>query len=201
MKLWASKHINKCNRLAQSSPEAMRNAAMMAVLSIQQAWGGVPAAMLDMKAEGSTSRYLWGFKADTYEYLMSPNNIDHLYTTTLTTRDPVELLDLWTTVPGLGLAKAGFVVQLTTGRVGCVDRHNAFAYDVAPNQLTFPKGRMTVKAQRHKLEAYVHLTDTIGGSEFMWEQWCIMIAAKYPNLYDSAQAVSKQHVTILESML
>ena len=201
MKLWASKHIKAVNTIAASSPADMRNAAMMAVLSIQQAWGGVPSAMLDLKDKGRDSKYLWGFKRDTYEYLRDENNMEHLYVTTLTERDPVALLDLWTTVPGLGLAKAGFVVQLTTGKVGCVDRHNALAYDVQPNQLTFPKGRMTVKAQRHKLEAYVHLTDTIGGSEFMWEQWCIMIAGKYPNTYRSAEAVSKQHVEIMGSML
>ena len=111
------------------------------------------------------------------------------------------MLDLWTTVPGLGLAKAGFVVQLTRGLIGCVDGHNAEAYDVRNNQLTFPKGRMTLKAQRHKLESYVRLTTAIGGSEFMWKEWCILVAAKYPDKFDTAAAVSRQHVTIMESYL
>jgi hypothetical protein len=201
MKLWANEDIKSVNNIAAQSPKAMRGAAMMAVMSIQQSWGTVPQAMNDLKDNGMNSRFLWGFKADTYKYLLNKFHMDNLYATTLTTRDPVELLDLWTTVPGLGLAKAGFVVQLTRGMVGCVDRHNADAYDVPPSQLVFPKGRMTVKAQRHKLEAYVHLTDTIGGSRYMWEQWCIMIAAKYPDTYESARAVSTQHVTIMESML
>ena len=201
MKLWANEDIAAVNKIATLTPESMRNAAMMAVMSIQQAWSIVPDAMLDLKDKGKHSRFLWGFKADTYAHLSDPVTMEHLYTTTMTTRDPVELLDLWTTVPGLGLAKAGFVVQLTRGKVGCVDRHNAEAYDVLPNQLTFPKGRMTVRAQRHKLEAYVHLTDTIGGSRYMWEQWCVMVAAKYPNSYDSALAVSKQHVDIMRSMV
>jgi hypothetical protein len=201
MKLWANEDINKCNRLAQASPEGMRSAAMMAVMSIQQSWNLVPAAMEDVKDRGARSRFLWGFKQDTYQYLYrKPKRLEHLFVTTMTTRDPVELLDLWTTVPGLGLAKAGFVVQLIKGKVGCIDRHNALAYDVSANALSFPKGRMTVKAQRHKLEAYVHLTDTIGGSRYLWEQWCIMVAAKYPHQFTSPQAVSSQHVNILEYM-
>ena len=198
MIMWAHEDINKVNRLSGRSPNAMRGAAMMAVMSIQQSWATVPEAMDDVKAKGIRSRFLWGFKADTYAHLSDDTTMDHLYATTMSTRDPVELLDLWTTVPGLGLAKAGFVVQLTRGKVGCIDRHNALAYDVPPSTLVFPKGRMTVKAQRHKLEAYVHLTDTIGGSRYLWEQWCLMVAAKYPDRYESALEVSAQHITIME---
>ena len=200
MKRWARKDIKAVNRMATHSPEGMRHAALMAVMSIQQSWETVPEAVRDVQEKGLVSRFLWGFKAATYHHLYDDDIMDHLYSTTMTTDDPVELLDLWTTVPGLGLIKAGFVVQLTRGMVGCVDRHNAIAYDVHPNQLVFPKGRMTLKAQRHRLEEYVHLTDAIGGSEFMWEQWCIMIAAKNPHSYRSAEQVSGQHVDIMESM-
>ena len=194
---WTREDIKQCNELACVSPEAMRVAALMAELSIQQSWSLVPAAMLDVSLEGDKSKYLWGFKADTYAYLHDTLNMRFLYANTITMSDPVELLDLWTTVPGLGLAKAGFVVQLTRGMVGCVDGHNAAAYDVKLNQLTFPKGRITLKAQQHKLKAYVNLTKAIGGSEFMWQQWCVLMAGKYPEQYASAKAVSNQHVQTL----
>lgn len=201
MRAWTYAHIEQVNKLATASPEGMRNAALMASLSIQQSWNLIPVAMADVLEHGELSKYLWGFKLNTYRFLMNHTNMQHLYVTTMSTDNSVDLLDLWTTVPGLGLAKAGFVVQLTRGLVGCVDRHNASAYDVSPNQLAFPKGRMTLKAQRHKLEQYVHLTNSIGGSAYMWEQWCIMIAGNYPNQYDSAADVSRQHVDILENSL
>jgi hypothetical protein len=201
MRPWTHAHIEQCNLMAVSDPAAMRTAALLAVMSIQQAWHIVPVAMADLVKHGRNSRFLWGFKRDTYDYLIDESNMDHLYGATMMTDNPVDLLDLWSTVPGLGLAKAGFVVQLTRGMVGCVDRHNADAYDVPPSQLVFPKGRMTMDAQRHKLEQYVHLTNSIGGSAFMWEQWCIMIAAKYPRSFESAQHVSRQHVDLMELAL
>ena len=201
MTTWTRMDIKQCNSLSATSPKAMRYTALMAVLSIQQSWHTVPAAMDDVVAKGSRSRFLWGFKRNTYEYLDDPVTMDHLYSATLTEQDPVKLLDLWTTVPGIGLAKAGFVVQLTRGMVGCVDGHNAEAYDVAPSALVFPKGRMTVSAQQNKLESYVRLCENIGGSEFMWQQWCELMAGRWPTEYRNAEAVSRQHVTILEGAI
>ena len=191
---WTREDIKQCNELTQASPAAMRVGALMAVLSIQQSWSIVPQAMEDVHLEGDKSKYLWGFKANTYAYLNDTYHMQNLYANTMTLSNPVDLLDLWTTVPGLGLAQAGFVVQLTRGMVGCVDGHNATAYDVGLQALTFPKGRMTLKAQRAKLKAYVKLCKDIGGSEFMWQQWCVLMAGKYPEQFTSAKAVSNQHV-------
>lgn len=198
---WAREDIAEVNRLSAVSPEAMKWTALMAILSIQQSWGTVPAAMADVKHEGLKSRFLWGFKAASFNFLNNPYNMEYLYAETMRYENipvDVDLLDLWTTVPGLGLAKAGFVAQLTRGVIGCVDGHNAKQYDVHPGQLTFPKGRMTIRAQNHKLEAYVNLTRWIGGSEYMWKQWCVLMAAKYPETYGSPEEVSRQHVTLIE---
>lgn len=196
---WTTDDIKACNTIAQASVDGMRSAALMAVLSIQQSWHTVPEAMVDVTENGSSSRFLWGFKRDTYLHLIQGRNMDHLYAQTIVETDPVRLLDLWTTVPGLGLAKAGFVCQLTRGIIGCVDGHNAAAYDVPPSALVFPKGRMTTKAQAIKLRNYVTLCADIGGSEYMWQQWCVLMAAKYPETYHSAKAVSEQHVNIMEA--
>jgi hypothetical protein len=197
MRQWSRDHIDQCNTLTQDNPVAMRNAAMMAVLSIQQNWDTVPHAAVDVAEKGIDSRYIWGFKYDTYEYLHDDDNMENLFTRTLTEDDPVKLLDLWTTVPGLGLAKAGFVVQLTRGMIGCVDSHNAKLYDVHPSALVFPKGRMTLDAAHNKLQAYVNLTTAVGGSQFMWEQWCILMAEKYPSQFSNAKSVSQTHVNII----
>ncbi len=200
MSRWAAKDITECNKLAQAEPEGVRRACLVALLSVQQSWSHVPVALSDVIHNGGKSQYLWGWKRTAYKFLDKGANLDYLYSGMMTASNEFELLDLFTTVPGLGLAKAGFVCQLTRGWVGCIDSHNARRYDVAAAQLRYPKG-LTIKTQAIKLQGYLDLCEKIGGSEYLWREWCYLMAGRYPQKYARPEDVSTQHVQVMEQRL
>ena len=194
---WANNHINECNKIAQRSPRGVRRAALIAILSIRKAWRTVPDQLNDVLLNGVNSKYLSGWKRQAFKFLWDDDNIDYLYAGTMTAEERIDLLDLWMTVPGLGLAKAGFVCQLTRGTIGCLDSHNVKRYGVDERALKFNKN-LSAKARMLKQEAYIHLTDKIGGSHYLWAEWCYLMAGKYPTVYDQPQAVSRQHVDLMQ---
>jgi hypothetical protein len=188
-------HMRAAQLHCQKSPQHMINAGLMALLSARQQWSGIGSQMADVADNGVRSKYLFGYKRAGYKYLLK--HADALYTETMTLEQDIDLLDLWSTVPGLGLAKAGFVVQLVRGRIGCIDSHNAKLYDVGPGQLRLDP-RLTVKGRNLKLEQYIDLCEALGGSTSLWKQWCILMAAKYPQHFKDARAVSAVHLSFLK---
>ena len=190
-------HMEEIHKYAQQSPRNMINCALLALLSIRQHWDRIGTQMADVAEHGADSKYLFGFKRTGYKYLLK--HAEALYTETMHMiryGDSVLLLDLWATVPGLGLAKAGFVVQLVCGQVGCIDSHNARFYGVAPAQLRLDPN-LTTATRARKLNEYVKLCGSLGGSVRLWHRWCIMMRARYPKKFVSIEAVSAAHLTYL----
>ena len=108
---------------------------------------------------------------------------------------PEELLISLQRIPCIGLVKAGFIMQLTTGEAGCLDCHNLKEYDI--NENTFKvtgkdKGKMTA-ANFNKARKYLAVCKEIGGSEVLWNNWCNLVAEKYPKHFESADDVSWLH--------
>lgn len=67
-------------------------------------------------------------------------------------------------VPGLGVVKAGFIVQMTKGKLGCVDSVNMKRLGI--------EGKMTQSPV-----VYRRMLDEIGEtSERMWHTWCQTVA-------------------------
>lgn len=90
------------------------------------------------------------------------------------------LLDL---VPGLGMVKAAFSVQMLFNKLGCIDIHNAreLGYDKAPS------GR----AKKNR-PLYLDI-QSVKTSEQFWDDWCVMLAKKYPGQFTSGNQVSALH--------
>lgn len=87
------------------------------------------------------------------------------------------------TLPGMGLVKAAFAVQMLFGKLGCIDIHNAreLGYEKAPS------GR--AKKQR---PIYLEI-QSVKTSEQWWNDWCNMLAVKYPGQFRDGQHVSRLH--------
>lgn len=189
-------HRRSCQLYAQRSPAHMINAALMALLSARQSWALIGDQMADVKEHGLQSKYLFGYKRTGYRHLLK--YADSLYADTMMyMRDEIELMDVWSTVPGLGLAKAGFVVQLVTGRVGCIDSHNAKLYDVPVAQLRLAN-TLTARGRLIKLEQYIDLCEQLGGSSYLWDEWCTLMAGKYPTKFKTPAHVSRAHLQYLK---
>ena len=95
---------------------------------------------------------------------------------------------------GLGLPKAGFLTQLLTGEIGCLDTHNLKMYDIDPKQFRIDGNWKSVeKAIMSYKAACLHC----GGSEVLWNEWCRNLATIRPQVWPDAESVSNYHVQIV----
>jgi hypothetical protein len=184
----------KINKFMQSSPEHMSHGIMMVVLSIQQGWHTVGEQMKDYKENQGHSRYVWGNKARTYKYLQE-HEVE-LFNTLLSpdfthTYKHMRL----TQVVGLGVAKAGFVMQLMFGVSGCMDVHNLRRFDV-PASILSVSPEMKMSTRKAKVEQYNIICHDIG-TEVLWDTWCDLIAKKHPTKWVDGDHVSMVHYTYL----
>ena len=107
-------------------------------------------------------------------------------------RSPTAALEyLAGNVPGLALPKAGFLVQMLRGDVGCLDTVNVALYRVDLSRFDRYKARNAYGRARALL-AYVKLCDKLGGAEYLWDQWCEHVGSR--DGWKGAEHVSRTHV-------
>ena len=192
-------HNLAINKFSQSSPERFKLMIIMVVLSILQPWSQVGNQLYDWRLKGIRSRILWDNKKDAAKYLN--RNIDKVYAQAMMAlrfrgrNRSIELMKVFLTIPGIGLAKAGFCCQLFAGCVGCIDRHNIRRLRLPPNILTFNKKAAATTRQK-RIEAYVDACQK-RGCKWLWNSWCKLIAKKYPDKFPNAEAVSFVHLGYL----
>ena len=190
-----SKHIAQCNQYSQSGPYELARTVAFVLATIQQRLETVPRILSDFESHGAESRHAFGSKAAGLRYIR--NNQAELYAHAMLRKDqPHKLLRAFLQVPGLGMVKAGFACQLFAGTVGCIDSHNIKLYGVPLSALRYTS-KLLPDTQRKKQRQYVELCDGLGGSEFLWRNWCEHVARLRPDNWDDGLAVSRFHVDTL----
>lgn len=102
-------------------------------------------------------------------------------------------------VPGLALAKGGFLVQMLYGEVGCLDSVNAGLYGIPVEQAaSYSHFKCAGRHEKGRLlRRYVAHCRAIGGSRYLWDAWCGAIAS-HPGVqrqqWRDAEHVSAAHV-------
>tara|TARA_R110000803_G_C11842297_1_gene304758 strand:- start:56 stop:676 length:621 start_codon:yes stop_codon:yes gene_type:complete len=193
-----------CQQYSQQSPDNLTDMVLMVVLSIQQNWLSVGDQMLDVRKCGADSKFLWGNKIKTYEYLR--DNSCQLYADAMAVIDSDQsdrdkarsLMEVFLRVTGLGIPKAGFVCQLMAGLVGCMDVHNIRMYGLDIKSLSLAKNPKTSKgidANNKKVVAYIDMCHDIG-TEKLWNNWCNFLATKSKKWRDGSH-VSAVHYSYL----
>lgn len=175
---------------------------LMVLLSIRMQWVGVGNQMRKVVAGDWTP--LWGWKRDGYAYLLE--NKASLYRTIKDLRagriSERAFLRQWLKVPGLGLPKAGFVMQLTCGRGGCLDMHNIERLGLDARVWQVPK-RADIAAQMRvideTIDRYLELCRTCGGCEVLWNEWCEHVATRV-RTFEGADDVSRRHYDYLKEV-
>ena len=191
------------NAYMQKSEMHMQDGIMFVVLSIKTPFHTMSKQMQDYRKHGLSSKYVWGFKKQTLEYLLE--NRSDLYRRLMAAsridvsknaRDRL-MMEMLTQVPGLGLVKAGFVMQMMFGRVGCIDVHNSRRFrKVTPKDLQFsPTAKFTTRLQ--KIDNYIDICKGHRSTSKLWDQWCDLIADKHCNHFSSGWDVSKYHLEAL----
>lgn len=176
---------------AQHDPGVVFRIIIMTLLSIRQPWYKVPEQFDDVFGRGRYSKYLFGFKRDGYDYAYEhfndlhgavknyDGNLDQLI---------VKLMK----VPGLGLAKASFVAQMTVGDGACLDSHNLRRLGLSESFTRLDKTAHE-SVICNKVENYNEAWRKEGDSAFWWNSWCEELAKRPHSGFTSADEVSAIH--------
>lgn len=201
-------HNPVINEYMQSNYKNMVDGIMFVVLSVKAPFHTMQKQMADYRVNGVNSKYVWGFKRQTLEYLQE--NGKDLYDELMDLKDrkfgrygvserDKKMMLVLTDVPGLGVVKAGFVMQMMFGRVGCIDVHNQRRlYSINPKDLVFVKNA-TDRTKLQKIETYVNICKGNNSTRRLWDHWCTLLTEKKCNKgrFTCGDDVSAFHVTAL----
>ena len=173
--------------------------------SIRVQTSRLPDLMAEYRKKGLKSSWIWGNKITGLAYTRKHRNrlfIRKMRILKAKKRDcDLELLMLFLEIPGLGLPKAGFVVQLVAGKAGCMDVHNLRKHlpeiDASrgtPNYFQ-TSGNSDATKLRKAIE-YLDLTKSLGGPKIMWNEWCTDRSSDYPVHFPTPFDVSAVHMCI-----
>lgn len=96
-------------------------------------------------------------------------------------------------MPGLGLVKSGFVLQMIWQVAGCLDSRNVQQFGLSIGQYNLTKSPLSPAVKRERAYRYIAECDLLGGTEYLWNNWCLGVAATSSH-YQSAEEVSREHV-------
>ena len=179
-------HVPYIASAMRQDADAFARGVTFALLSIQQMFVTVPKAMVDVEQNDTASRFLFGFKAGAYHFLM-----EHkvgLHAACVAATSPAEVIATVATIPGIGIVKAAFVAQLMGHDVACLDTRNIQREKRNPREYRSRKDCSPRKFAKD-IERYVR--DTGGKAREYWDTWCIDVAKIYGM---TPLAVSKLHL-------
>ena len=187
----------KIAELASGSEAGYNATILFAIVSARVHFYDMPSAMEDIKKKGDQSRYLYGCKGTGFAYLTDdiPFQNDKVKKWQ---SDPdyfaSHALAHYLHYPGLGLIKAGFVVQMVLGKIGCLDTHNMERFGISQRTIQSRSFYSWVATER-----YILACRKAGTPEYLWDSWCTLIAEKYPSHFDSTEEVSKSHWDVINN--
>ena len=200
-----NRHQKAIGSYARMNPENMKRVYWFVIATVQQSLVDVPEILKSFEEEGEASKYMFAWKSDAFRY--ARDNAEDIYTDAIalwnTARDDAEaadwLLAYFAGLPGLGLAKGGFMVQLCFGLSGCLDSHNVARFGLNKNTFSAArfKGAKTKKTRTKLVKMYHELVAKAGGCEALWNDWCDYVAERQPANYEDGNHVSRVHVEAL----
>jgi hypothetical protein len=149
----------------------------------------------DYDSAGVSSRYVWGTKARAMEHIAdNAGALRALLAGVAEGRvSEGEALLAVAETPGLGLVKAGFLLQLCAGVSGCVDVHNLRRLGLTRSAVALPKS-LSPRTKARKAFAYSGIVAAAGGTEKLWDDWCRYLAVQQPGRFPGgAEQVSRLH--------
>ncbi len=190
---------------AQQNAKHLEQVIAFVFASIRVQTSRLPRMMKEFRRRGVKSSWIWGNKRTGIDYVRKHRqDLFDRMTSIIRARKAScahDLMMLFLEVPGLGLPKAGFVVQLVSGKSGCMDVHNFRKYlpDVDASKGTpnlFQTSGNSLKTKSIKASAYLELIESNGGSKKMWNNWCTHVSMLYPHHFKTPDDVSALHMCI-----
>ena len=189
-----SEHQPEIAAHAWASPEGLARAALFTLASIRQPFAR---AVSQVRRDAPNASRLARIRLAARQFQGSAAK--HLDTLGRISDADSALYYLAGKVPGLALAKGGFLVQMLYGGVGCLDSVNAGLYGI-PEATTAHYSQFK-RAGRHEqgrmLRRYVSHCQRLGGAQLLWDKWCASIAGDagaQRKQWRDAEHVSAAHV-------
>lgn len=181
---------------AQASADGMRHVLGFVCATVQQQIETVPDILADFEAKGPESRYAFGWKADALQHYRE--HAETIYGEAMARdRDAHALTDYFASLPGLGLAKGGFAVQLCFGVSGCLDSHNLNRLGINPQRFSASAFKNLKGSRADRLSEYLDHVEAAGGCAGLWDDWCDYVAALRPDRFETGSCVSELHCSAL----
>lgn len=180
---------------AHLNPDNFHSVVKFVSLTIQQPFYTMHDQIASVNKVGLRSPYVWGNKIKTFEWLKAhPKLVSSMYTIIPSLTDE-EALGILTEIPGIGPAKAGFVMQLVFGRVGCLDIHN-FSTIYSLIDILKELDIKYNKDNKYNIKDYLSICRHIG-VEQLWDNWCTFIDNKYPDKFKDISS-SEYHLKCIK---
>lgn len=182
-------HVPMISTAMRADPRVFARGVLFAVCSIRQPFPSVPDQL--QAVDAGDLEPLFGHKLVAHAYVLE--HMSTLQKELLEASDNAARLEIICQVPGLGLVKGGFILQLMGYDVACLDARNIKREKRNPRAFRSDgEAKKQGPAWRRKIARY--LRETEGKAEYYWDAWCEDVAVTY-NL--TAEEISAMHTTIV----
>jgi len=188
-------HQPKIARFMRKNPDGFSKGCTFTVLSIQRHLHSIGNQFHQIDIDGVEAACLNGTKRRTYKEIIAMKGYlyEKVYSKEISLAEKLlEVSGLY----GIGMVKAGFILQLALGKVGCRDVHNLARFGLSASVFKV-NDKMTEATALRKANFYIKTCEDLGGSEYLWNTWCKYVADLYPKIYRDANHVSKLHVDFI----
>ena len=186
----------KLRELGRSGPDGFNRIATFVLCTIRMPFY---TAVADYKLvrDGHPARSIFGVKHKGLAFLRDHDAETHVELEYLfeTCASEDAMLRVVTRIPGIGLAKGGFILQMIYGVSGCIDTYNLQRFGL-DDQTFQAKGNW--KRLHALVPAYNEFCRKVGGTARLWDDWCAYVSDRDSINYPSAEYVSRLHLTPLE---
>ncbi len=194
-----SDHVPLIREHAEASPQGLADVLTFALLSARVQFWRLDDQMQSVRKLGKDSPALWGWKREGYLRVQTSKLALHAM-------EPWQLYPTYAmetviaNIPGLGLAKGGFVCQMLGQPIACLDVRNRDVLGLPERFFReFRRDRngdvkVSPKRFRERVEQYIATCQNTGGAEYWWNRWCNDTAAR---LGTTGEEISAEHVRII----
>ena len=201
------KHNRYCRNFGQASPKQMEQVIAFVFASIRVQTFLHPKYMKEWRKRGLKSSWIWGNKRTGLTYVRKHRDDLHKRAMAIIKAKKKnmaeDLIMIFLEVPGLGIPKSAFVVQLLTGSPGCLDVHNIRKYmpgvDASKGTPSILQtSGNTIPVKRKKVQEYQKIVSDTGGSMVWWINWCNHIGILQAKHFNGGHDVSQLHVDCIQ---
>ena len=182
-------------RFMKKNPDALARGEVFTLCTIQKHFSSVGNQLKEIETDGMNAVCLNGAKKRSYKEIIAMKGYlyNKVYSKEISLAEKLlEVSGLY----GIGMVKAGFILQLALGKVGCLDVHNLARFGLSASVFKV-NDKMTEATALRKANFYIKTCEDLGGSEYLWNTWCKYVADLYPKIYRDACHVSKLHVDFI----